>query len=329
MAEKFREKISRMLTADLHCDVLSSVKNGWTLINGRNSGHFDLPRMERGGISCQVLSIFVHPRWIPEKLWWKKVNRQLAILDDALKSASDRLRLTRTPQEWMENHSDGIKSVILEIEGLHPIEKNPDRLAQLWDKGVRIFTLTWNNSNRFAHSSMDDQSKGITPDGKEIVNQINQMGGIIDASHSSDRTFYDLLEMGISPMLSHSCVRELKDSSRNITLDMIEKLGQANGIIGINFFPGFLSSKKYKQVSLGDLIAHIDKVMEVSSEKVPALGSDFDGVRALPSEIHDAEDFWKIAFFMHENNYNSNVIENVMGKNFFHFWKSRSNNGNI
>ena len=314
---------SETITADLHCDALFAVRRGKPLARGRKSGHFDLPRMEKGGIWCQVLAVFVHPRWIPKALWWSKVLKQIEILHQALDEAPERWALALSPQEVIENKQKGLRSIVLEIEGLHPIEKEPEKLDELWRMGFRIFTLTWNNSNRFAHSAVDDQSEGLTEDGKQIVNEIAQRRGLIDLSHASDKTFHDVLSMGINPMLSHSCVRELKNSSRNATVEMIKELGDTGGIIGINFFPGFLSTKSYGKVTSEDVVNHIEAVLDAGGEKTPALGSDFDGVQALPADIPDAGSFFKIAETMENKGFNQETISNIMGQNFLNFWKER------
>jgi len=322
--ENWQEKVSEVFTADLHCDSLFAVKKGSSLANGRKKGHFDLPRMQSGCISCQVLSIFVHPRWIPKHLWWRKVEKQIAILHQALDAAPESWTLAKSPQEVSENRENGVKSLVLEIEGLHPLESNTGKLDELWEIGVRIYTLTWNNSNRFAHSASDDQNAGLTEDGKAIVKEIIQRGGIIDLSHSSDRTFYDILDMDIAPLLSHSCLRSIKNSSRNATDDMVRKLGETGGIIGINFFPGFLSTKSYKKVTSENLVEHIEMAIELGGENIAALGSDFDGVQALPDDIPDAASFWRIAETMNSHGISGNTISKVMGKNFLNFWIARS-----
>ena len=325
--EDFRSKISKMFAADLHCDALSSVKNGKNLAKRRRKGHFDLIRMTEGGIWTEVLSIFVHPRWIPKNLWWRGVLKQITRLEQFIESGGGKVKLARSVSDVIENFENGVRSIVVEIEGLHPIEEKPERLEKLWDNGVRIFTLTWNNSNRFAHSAVENQDAGLTDDGRAMAKQITQLGGIIDLSHSSDRTFYDILDMGIVPMLSHSCVRELKNSSRNATDDMVFKLGEVGGVIGVNFFTGFLSTKRYNEVSSDDIVAHIEKIIEIGGDKVPALGSDFDGVSHLPNDIVDASSFWKIAETLERHRFDLDIIEKIMGKNFLDYWRARSNYG--
>ncbi|MCD6532375.1 membrane dipeptidase [bacterium] len=321
MSTDWRSEINNYLTVDLHCDALSAVKDGRVLAEGRKGGHFDLPRMEKGGLWVQVLSIFVHPEWIPRSLWWKKVGEQVNRLHTALES-SDRWRLALSPGDVDENYRNGIRSLILEIEGLHPIEDDPDLLEKLWNFGVRIYTLTWNNSNRFAHSAKEYQDRGLTDDGREIVREIDSLGGIVDLSHSSDRTFFEVVNMGIVPMLSHSCVREIKNSTRNATRLMIEALGESGGVMGVNFFPGFLSSKSYGDVTSEDVVAHIERIIEYAGPEVPALGSDFDGVKRLPADIPDVASFWRVAQSLEEKGFDEDSIAGILGENFMDYWEA-------
>lgn len=246
-----------------------------------------------------------------------------------IEAAPNRVAQAISPEQVWTNYKNNKRSLILEIEGLHPIEDNTERIQFLWDAGVRIFTLTWNNSNKFASSAADVnrgkiERDGLTDAGIEICKQINELGGIIDLSHSSDTTFYDVLSLGISPILSHSCVRELKDNKRNATKEMIAALGEAGGVIGINFFPGFLSVKRYGDVTSDDILTHISAAMEVGGENVAALGSDFDGVSALPADIPDASGFKKIAQKMVQKGFDDSTIKKVMGLNFLQYWTQRS-----
>ncbi len=322
MITDWRNEVNDYLTVDLHCDALSAVKNGRVLAEGRNGGHFDLPRMEKGGLWVQVLSIFVHPRWIPKGLWWQKVVEQIERLHQAVDAAPDRWQLALSPQDIDENYENGVRSLVLEIEGLHPIEDDPDKIEKLWEYGVRIFTLTWNNSNRFAHSAQEYQTRGLTDDGREIVREIDSLGGMVDLSHSSDRTFFDVVNLGIKPMLSHSCVREIKDSTRNATRAMIESLGEVGGVMGVNFFPGFLSSRGYDEVTTDDIVEHIERIVEYGGEYVPALGSDFDGVKALPADIADVSDFWRVAEKLEQKGFDNEQIAGILGENFMDYWEA-------
>ncbi len=316
---------NKLFSTDLHCDALFSVSNGASLSKRRTRGHFDLVRMIEGGIQCEVLSIFIHPNWIPKKLWWGKVLKSLDRLEQFIESSSGKVSLAKSADEVMFNFGKNIRSVVLEIEGLHPIEDSPDKLEILWDNGIRIFTLTWNNSNKFAKSAMEAKygDTGLTALGSEIVRQIDKMGGIIDLSHASDKTFYDVLEMGISPILSHSCVREICDNPRNATLEMIKSLGDAEGIIGINLFPGFLAKKKYSAVTSEDVVKHIEAVISVAGEDVAAIGSDFDGVRSLPADIPDVSAFGKIAETMKKRGFSETMIDKVIGENFLNYWHKK------
>ncbi len=322
-----RGALGDILSVDLHCDALSSVRNGGTLARGRKSGHFDLPRMMRGGLWCQVLSIFVHPRWIPRGLWWRSVEKQMLRLNQALDAAPEQWKLAISPEQVMENYKNGVRSLVVEVEGLHAIEGDIDKIERLWEWGVRIFTLTWNNSNEFATSAMDARGgddPGLTSLGREVCALVDQMGGIIDLSHSSDGTFYDVLEMGISPVLSHSCVRDIRENCRNASVDMIRSLGEAGGVVGINLFPGFLSNRRYSDVSSADVVEHISASISAGGENVAAIGSDFDGVKVLPNDIADAADFMRLAEKMVDFGFSRDIIEKVMGRNFLNYWLKRS-----
>jgi membrane dipeptidase len=318
--DKWLEFLRAVPSVDLHCDILSSIKNGAKLLERRSKGHWDLPRIKEGGLWGEVLSLFVHPKWYSGDDRWKAVIKFISRLDNALQ-LSDELSLVTTPEMLVKNAKDGKRSIILEIEGLHPIEEKPNLFDELWKLGIRIFTLTWNNSNRFATSSMNETDDGLKIDGRALIKEITNRKGIIDLSHSSDKTFYDVIDMGVSPILSHSAVRELKKSSRNIDSKMISSLSEAKGVMGVNFFPGFLSTKSYSEVDSYVLVDHIEHIINFGSIELPALGSDFDGVKALPKDILDASGFWIIAESLSNRGFDNDSISGLMGRNFLNYWK--------
>ncbi len=269
-----------------------------------------------------MLALFVHPRLVPKVLWWRSIQRQLARLDELL-SCDESLVLALTPDDVVESARRGVRCVVVALEGLHAVEGDAEeRMELLWQRGVRIFTLTWNNSNAFASAALDVHADGgLSPEGRKMVGWIRERGGIVDLSHASDKTFWDVLELGVTPILSHSALRELCGTSRNATTAMVRALGEAGGVIGINLFPGFLAKKRYSAVTSDDVVAHISAAIDAGGEGVAAIGSDFDGVKALPKDIPDAAAFAKIPQKLLEYGFGEDVVKGVVGANFIRCWR--------
>src|SRR5690606_18080615 len=132
------------------------------------------------------------------------------------------------------------------IEGGAPIASDLALLRTFYRLGVRGMTLTWSNNLAWAGSSTDkeDAKAGLSDFGREVVQEMNRLGMVVDISHVSDQTFYDTLEITTDPVVvSHSSCRALADHPRNVTDDMLRALAKNGGVIGINALPSFLDTE--------------------------------------------------------------------------------------
>ena len=136
------------------------------------------------------------------------------------------------------------------IEGGHSIENSLALLRDYYRLGVRYMTLTWSNTNDWADSSgdIDDPSiqhhNGLTPFGKQVVAEMNRLGMMVDISHVSDKTFWDVIATTRTPVIaSHSSARALTNAPRNLTDEMLLAMKKNNGVVMVNFFPAFIDEK--------------------------------------------------------------------------------------
>jgi membrane dipeptidase len=153
--------------------------------------------------------------------------------------------LTLSPQEALDNKAANRISVFLGLENGSPIGDSLEELERFHDRGVRYLTLCHTGNNRICDSCAPSQARwnGLSPFGKEVVARMNRMGMMVDVSHISDRSFHDVIECSVKPVVAtHSCCRSLADHPRNMTDDMIRRLAEAGGVIQINFYPLFLDS---------------------------------------------------------------------------------------
>src|SRR5438876_3154866 len=145
---------------------------------------------------------------------------------------------------------------LIGVEGGHMIENDMNKLDSLYKRGMRYMTLTWNNSTTWATSAMDEtlhpdslQHKGLTEFGKQIVRRMNELGVIVDLSHTGEQTFYDAIATSSKPvLLSHSSVWNICPVFRNVKDEQIRAVAKNGGVICINFYSGFIS-KEYDQHS--------------------------------------------------------------------------------
>jgi membrane dipeptidase len=135
--------------------------------------------------------------------------------------------------------------VFIGMENGAPIQQSLSLLRTFYRLGVNYVTLTHNGDNAIADSAAEGKRwHGLSPFGKEVVAEMNELGMMIDLSHASDETFWDCIRLSTAPVVAtHSCCRALCGHRRNLTDEMLRALGEADGYVGINFCPSFLSDR--------------------------------------------------------------------------------------
>jgi membrane dipeptidase len=177
----------------------------------------------------------------------------LELIDGTLeqvRKASNKLQLCTTADQIIAAHSRGKFAVLMGIEGGHSIEDSLALLRDYYRLGVRYMTLTWSNTNNWADSSgdIDDATfqhhNGLTPFGKRVVAEMNRLGMMVDISHVSDKTFWDVIAITRTPVIaSHSSARALTQAGRNMTDEMLLAMKKNNGVAMVNFFPAFIDEQ--------------------------------------------------------------------------------------
>src|SRR5580704_15935070 len=155
------------------------------------------------------------------------------------------IALARTADDVRRIHANGKIAVLMGVEGGHMIDDDLGVLRDFARLGVRYMTLTHMVDTNWADSSTGKFThNGLTDFGKQVVHEMNRMGVMVDISHVSDKTFYDVLAISEAPVIaSHSSCRAICDAPRNMTDDMIKALAAKGGVIQINYHMGFLSQE--------------------------------------------------------------------------------------
>jgi membrane dipeptidase len=230
---------------DMHCDTIARYAAGEDLAKDLPKGHIDIPKLERGGVDLQVFACFAPPPANEtQKLQSAKgVFAQIEKVHELVEKNPDKLALVLTPQDAnaARNEKTG---VLIGIEGGYAIENDLVLLREFYRAGVRLMTLTHWTATDWADASGDPKPVhgGLTEFGKEVVTEMNRLGMIIDVSHAADSTFWDVLKYSKAPVIaSHSCCRALAPHFRNLSDEMLKALAEKGGVVGINFWPGFLN----------------------------------------------------------------------------------------
>ncbi|MGL6267481.1 MAG: dipeptidase [Chitinophagaceae bacterium] len=217
--------------------------------------HSDLKRMKDGGVDIQVFSIFCGPE---QSRPYAFANQEIDSVYEWARRNPDRMMMVYNSRDLSKAVSEKKFGAMMGVEGGHMIEDKLENLEALYKRGIRYMTLTWNNSTSWASSAWDEElhkdslpHTGLTEFGKRVVKKMNELGMIVDLSHTGEKTFWDAINTTTKPVIaSHSCVYNLCPHRRNLKDDQIKAIAKNGGVIHLNFYAGFIDSS-YEKKALG------------------------------------------------------------------------------
>jgi membrane dipeptidase len=315
----------RAIVIDTHADTTQALTFGVDVSRLQADLDVDLPKAAAGGLDAEFFSIFVLPRAFKPEEYYAEALRQVDAVERTARANPKRMRVARTAAEVRANAGAGLLSALIGVEGGHALLPGDAgaqlaHLRALAKRGARYMTLTWSNSNDIGGSSGDaGDVRGLTPFGRDVVAEMNRLGVIVDVSHVSDPTFWDAVRASSKPVLaSHSSARALTNIPRNMTDAMLKAVAQNGGAVCVNFGAAFLDvdfhdregaiwtkphaserreawrqiraegAQLSPQVPLARLVDHIAHIAKIAGIEHVCLGSDFDGVPALPVGLENA-----------------------------------------
>jgi membrane dipeptidase len=310
---------------------------GWLLPTPRGDAlrtDTDLRRLREGGVDAQFFSIFADSKCVdqgPGRCRQRALD-MIAALEEQLRRHPGDLEAARTADDVRHIAAAGRIAALMGLEGGHAIENDLSNLQMFYNRGVRYMTLTWNNTNDWADSSRDlPRHNGLTDLGKRVVAEMNELGMIVDVSHVSDKTFWDVIETTKVPVIaSHSAARSLADHPRNMSDDMLRAVGRNGGVVMVNFGDLFIDPEKasnwkiavfalrhlgWPRTPLSVLIDHIDHVARVAGVDHVGLGSDFDGMPFFPAGIEDVSGYLNITVELLRRGYSEEDVRKILGEN--------------
>jgi membrane dipeptidase len=193
------------------------------------------------------------------------------------------------------------------------VEGDLSRLAILKDWGVRMASLTWNHENDlgYPHTYSDKSLKDL---GIEAVSEMERLGIVVDVSHLSDGGFYSVLEHAKKPFVaSHSNSRCCTPDSRNLSDEMLRSLGDVGGVVGLNFFPSFLSSDR-EENPIANMVRHVRHMRNMGGSGILAIGTDFDGIVGTLA-IADISGMEKLWYALLDAGFSNSELEGMWQKN--------------
>lgn len=251
-SQSYKRIHKRAIVCDTHNDIISACIEKGLIFDQDLTGktHSDLNRMLKGGLDVQVFSIFCDGK---QSNPYQFANREIDTLYAWIHRNPKKMMLVTNPEQLDEAVKEHKLGAMIGVEGGHMIEDDLGKLDSLYQRGARYMTLTWNNNTSWATSAeyesghqKDDtsnQKKGLSDFGKQVVKRMNELGMMVDLSHTGEQTFWDAIAVSTKPVLiSHSDAYALSPVFRNLKDDQIKAVAKNGGVIDLNFYPAFLDS---------------------------------------------------------------------------------------
>ena len=356
MRQKAVDLAHRYIILDGHVDVPYRLKNKWEDVGEKTKeGDFDYPRAKEGGLDVPFMSIYIPA---------SKENNGAKLLADTLINMvesfatkwPDKFSIPASVDDVRTAFAAGKISLPMGMENGAPIEGDLKNVSYFYKRGIRYITLTHSKNNHICDSSYDPEHKwnGLSPFGNELVLEMNKVGIMVDVSHISDSTFYQVMRLSKAPVIaSHSSCRYFTPGfERNMDDAMIKLLAQKGGVIQINFGSTFLDNEVRKNfdanrkklselddahdehaidelwkkigkrfADVTDVANHIDHVVKLVGIDFVGLGSDFDGVgNSLPVGLKDASQYPNLVYELLKRGYSEEDIAKICSGNVLRVW---------
>ena len=313
----------------------------------------DIPRLREGGVGAQFWSVFVPSSTAYDGTALSATLEQIEMVHAMIQRYPETFELALVVDDIERIRKSGKIASMIGVEGGHSIENSLNVLRQLYKLGARYMTLTHADTLDWADSATDEyRNGGLTPFGEEVVREMNRLGMMVDLSHVSPDTMKHALRITRAPVIfSHSSARTVAEHTRNVPDDVLRLVAENNGVVMVNFFSGFIvpaaadiytqslafrreqekvlggkdaidaAVKKWRQArpmprgTIHDVIDHIDHIVSVAGVDHVGLGSDYDGVSVLPTQMDDVSSYPLITQALLDRGYSAEDITKVLGKN--------------
>ena len=363
LKEKAEELAQKYMIIDTHLDVPYRLKKKMEDISVRTAGgDFDYPRARKGGLDVAFMAAYVPAEYEGTGKAYSFANETIDMIEGFARTWPEKFVMARSVADVKKQFGHGSISLALGIENGSCLEGNLANLKHFHDRGISYVTLAHSKANHICDSSFDPERKwnGLSPFGVKVVSEMNRLGMIVDVSHVSDDTFYQIIELSKAPVVAthSSCRHFVPGYERNMSDEMIKLLAEKGGVIQINFGSMFIGRQvnlesadlkkrmndyiethnlegqekedyieKYRRehplqrVHVSDVASHIEHVIELVGIDYVGLGSDFDGVGDnLPEGLEDASCYPNLIYELLKKGCSEEDIRKICSDNFLRVW---------
>jgi membrane dipeptidase len=312
-----------------------------------DEGHIDLPRALEGGFGGGLFSVYVaadpqappaagpvlgeidgiavrFPRPLDFGYAQRTALAELGILHRLQRDSHSRLRIVRTVDEIRASFADGAIAAVIHFEGAEAIDPRLDALEVLYSLGLRSLGPVWSRANDFGEgvpylfNHSPDTGPGLTDAGKDLVRACNRLGILVDVSHINERGFWDIAQLSDAPLVAtHSCAHALTPSPRNLTDRQLDAIRDSNGIVGVNFFTGFVreDGRRDADTPLARIVDHFRYLVDRMGIDHVGFGADLDGA-LIPSEVGDVAGLPRVVAALRQAGYDEPAVRKLAHENW-------------
>jgi membrane dipeptidase len=315
--------------------------------------HTDIPRLRQGNVGAQFWSAYVPAETAKKGTALKETLTQIDLIHRLVRAYPDTFALCGSAADVVQARRDGKIASLIGVEGGHSIDNSLAALRMLYALGVRYMTLTHSDNLDWADSATDEpRLRGLSPFGEDVVREMNRLGMLVDISHISADTMRHVLKVTQAPVIaSHSSAFAIAPHPRNVPDDVLRLVAQNGGVIMVNYYPGFLTAEaagRYKEIghayrelkqrypsadefreayaqwkrdhplppsSIHDVVDHIEHIIKVAGIDHVGLGSDYDGIGAVPRQLEDVSTYPYITQELLNRGHGRAAILKVLGGN--------------
>ena len=359
----------KVLTLDSHVDIPSTQYPTGAFDPGVDNPELkcDLVKMDKGGVDSVFLAAYVRQRKRDaegyKSAYESAMHKIGAIHRLAEQMYPDRCELALSPDEIERVIKAGKRAIMIGIENGFAIGKDLSEVKKFYDLGVRYITLSHNGHNDICDScnpreKLGDRKaehNGLSKFGEKVVAEMNRLGIMVDVSHISVESFYDVIKVSKAPVIaSHSGCRGVADHPRNLYDKQLKALAKNGGVIQIVAYSGFLKpdsperrkaikslgeegndktkdiawfqermkeiDTRYPPANLVDFVDHIDHAVKIGGIDHVGIGSDFDGGGGIPG-FNDHSEALNVTIELVRRGYSKEDICKIWGANLLRVWR--------
>ncbi len=292
--------------------LVTDKSKGYDFFKHNSHAHLDLPRLENSIIKLQFFALYVEGKY-KETGFLKRCLKMLDSYNQVIEKSNGLIKTILNKNDLKNLMKNDYKGALLSLEGGEALEGELAVLRALFQLGIRSLGLTWNLKNELA-SGVNADEEGLTRFGKKVVTEMNNLGMLVDLAHLNSKGFFDVISISNKPLIvSHANAKKLCDHPRNLTDEQLKNIKNINGVVGLVFYPPFISSEN---ASLDKLLDHFEYIADLIGVDHIGFGSDFDGINKVIQGLEDISCFTSLIDKLKTRGFNSGDIDKITSKNY-------------